>query len=306
MTGLPISFNDLRVIHFLMSGSSAVGGVAAALDVDISRASRQIAQLEELGQVVRLVDPMDARGRIVQITPEGRETMNRWRAAWENDYLEVLAEWDRAEAEHFMRLIERYHVTMLRRNLRISDSGSAGDPADESGVLLQAVREDLPATDDRSWALPLFRYVTWVNAMMAETQPTSLVQRSRSPIGEPLIRVLSLVAARGPLRIQALAERTGVAPSRSSRHVQQLEDLQMVSRALDPHDRRSSLVKVTPRGIRLLRRIRAAAETGTAEALADWDRTDVEMLAAYSTRLLDGMRARSERRRNAEASSDSA
>ncbi|MDG4834300.1 MarR family transcriptional regulator [Solwaraspora sp. WMMD1047] len=72
---------------------------------------------------------------------------------------------------------------------------------------------------------------------------------------------LVTIEAYGPLRLGELAEREGVAPGTLSKGIDWLQTRGLVSRIVDPQDRRSSFVCVTDAGQQLLDQLR---ETRTA------------------------------------------
>lgn len=61
-------------------------------------------------------------------------------------------------------------------------------------------------------------------------------------------RALRIVAAHGPLRPSAMAERLAIAPRSVTEVVDSLVGLGLVARAPDPADRRASLLSLTPLG----------------------------------------------------------
>lgn len=125
-----------------------------------------------------------------------------------------------------------------------------------------------------------------------------LARRARQHHG-PLARTLSLevegaalgglaiLAKEGPMRLGELAARLGLSHSVASRHVAGLEALGFVAREGDPQDRRAQLVAATPEGRRHLETIRARYHAFLVEALASWDPSEIELLAALLRRLHD-------------------
>ena len=67
---------------------------------------------------------------------------------------------------------------------------------------------------------------------------------------------LVTIADSSRVRIGDLVEREAVSAPTATRLVASLEELGLVSRAVDPDDRRSALVSATPRGKALLRKAR--------------------------------------------------
>src|SRR5262245_38357726 len=85
-------------------------------------------------------------------------------------------------------------------------------------------------------------------------------------IGPARASALSVVVFGGPLSLGALAAAEQVTPPTMSRIVAGLEEDGLVRREVDPKDRRSVLLRATPKGVRMMqegrrRRVAALAET---------------------------------------------
>lgn len=79
-------FDDVRTSHgyllqLLLGGSPTIGAMAATLGVTQQAVSKSVGELERLGYVRRMTDPIDARARRVELTPRGRELIDAGRAA---------------------------------------------------------------------------------------------------------------------------------------------------------------------------------------------------------------------------------
>jgi DNA-binding MarR family transcriptional regulator len=103
--------------------------------------------------------------------------------------------------------------------------------------------------------------------------------------------ILGFVRANGPLRATAIGEAFAIDKGSISRHVQQLIDLGLISRAPDPDDGRAILLTVTDRGIEGLDDV-AAKRRETLEAhMTEWETEDLETfvswLARYNAALSD-------------------
>jgi len=107
-----------------------------------------------------------------------------------------------------------------------------------------------------------------------------------SPLGTTpgqvrLLRTLS--RCDGPRRLGELAVALDVAPRSVTSKVDQAEEDGWVRRVDDPHDRRATLVELTPAGRAVLDEIAARRQSGAAERLARLD-------ADERARLLDMLR----------------
>jgi DNA-binding MarR family transcriptional regulator len=73
-----------------------VSDIAAVLDVERSTISRRIAELVELGLVVRDADQTDRRAASLRLTPAGRRAMRRIQSSWFKTLDDVTSEWSEA------------------------------------------------------------------------------------------------------------------------------------------------------------------------------------------------------------------
>ncbi len=80
-----------------------------------------------------------------------------------------------------------------------------------------------------------------------------------------------------------------------SRQVRRLVETGLVEREPDPEDRRVTLLRTTPEGHDIARRITLAWQTAFDESLADWDAAAVEDLAEQLDRLAVSLRSFTER-----------
>ena len=115
-----------------------------------------------------------------------------------------------------------------------------------------------------------------------------LRQEAGTDLSPSLTAALATVEAHGPLTPSELAARERVQRPTVTRVAGRLEELELVSRAADPGDRRSALITITPAGGALLAAARTRKDAFLSErldALAPADRATLERAAA----LLEGM-----------------
>jgi DNA-binding MarR family transcriptional regulator len=105
------------------------------------------------------------------------------------------------------------------------------------------------------------------------------------------LSALTSIEAHGPMTLGALAEHERVAPPSITRVVAKLEELGLVRRAADPHDRRATLVSTTPAGETLLVEVRARKDVWLAARLAELGADQRARLAA-ALDVLDGLTRR--------------
>lgn len=94
------------VLRLIAEGESRATRVAERLGVGVPVLSRQIAELEEKGLVVRRKDPYDGRAQLVALTPSGADRlrhMERVRSAVFQEYLRDWSEDDAVSAAKALR-----------------------------------------------------------------------------------------------------------------------------------------------------------------------------------------------------------
>jgi DNA-binding MarR family transcriptional regulator len=99
-------------------------------------------------------------------------------------------------------------------------------------------------------------------------------------------RALRTLARHGePLRMADLAERMHVVPRTVTTLVDALEEAGLVERRPDPHDRRSTLACLTPRGEERLEQMRRARHEATGELLSTLSDEEREQLGGLLRKL---------------------
>lgn len=98
-------------------------------------------------------------------------------------------------------------------------------------------------------------------------------------LSETNLGTLRLVQRQGPIAVSEVARRLEVDLSNASRQLRALEDQGLVTRTVDPDDRRVARVALTTPGRRVLDRARAIALNDYAVALDDWSARDRAQLA---------------------------
>ena len=90
--------------------------------------------------------------------------------------------------------------------------------------------------------------------------------------------VLGLLVARGPLRAGDLAAAEGINPTMASRVLADLEAGGLVSREDDPADRRATLVRATPAGMRRATQLKGRRDEVLLDRLAALDASHAHAL----------------------------
>jgi DNA-binding MarR family transcriptional regulator len=102
-----------------------IGELAELFDVDLSVVSRQVADLEGRGWVVRTADPHDRRSRCVQITAEGRCTIEELRLRTSHLLAEVLAQWSDEDVATLSGLLARLRTSFEARRIHTAHPHTA-------------------------------------------------------------------------------------------------------------------------------------------------------------------------------------
>ncbi|MDT5098376.1 MAG: hypothetical protein QOC76_2113 [Mycobacterium sp.] len=115
-------------------------------------------------------------------------------------------------------------------------------------------------------------------------------QRARIPLPSAQGRLLSTIEDQGAARISDLATLDHCSQPTMTMQVRRLEDAGLVSRAVDPDDARAVLIRITPEGVDMLRRVRVdrgAAIDPYLERLNDADRQTLDDAVRVMRKLLE-------------------
>jgi len=75
---LGISQGELKILLRLARGARSQGDIAKTLLVSTGTMTNQLDKLQSAGFVVRSPDPTDRRGKLVEMTPLGRDTLDNY------------------------------------------------------------------------------------------------------------------------------------------------------------------------------------------------------------------------------------
>jgi DNA-binding MarR family transcriptional regulator len=115
-------------------------------------------------------------------------------------------------------------------------------------------------------------------------------QRARIPLPSAQGRLLSTIEDQGAARISDLATLDHCSQPTMTMQVRRLEDAGLVSRTVDPDDARAVLIRITPEGVDMLRRVRVdrgAAIDPYLERLNDADRQTLDDAVHVMRKLLE-------------------
>ncbi|SEH74392.1 DNA-binding transcriptional regulator, MarR family [Mycolicibacterium rutilum] len=108
---LPLGYAQARLLSTIEDqGPTRISDLAALDHCSQPTMTTQVRRLEDAGMVSRSVDPEDARAVLIEITPEGVETLRQVRAdrgAAIDPYLERLSSGDRETLADAVRVLRR-------------------------------------------------------------------------------------------------------------------------------------------------------------------------------------------------------
>jgi len=112
-----VGFALQGVLRFIGEGESRATHLASRLGVSPPVLSRHIAELEELGLVVRRPDPADGRAQLVALSEEGLAQLREFEEERSARLRGYLAEWSEEDALEAGRVIEKL-TDSLNRSIR--------------------------------------------------------------------------------------------------------------------------------------------------------------------------------------------
>jgi DNA-binding MarR family transcriptional regulator len=86
------------------------GDLAEFFRVGKATISRQLKVLAELGLIGREPDPIDGRAHLLVLTAEGRQRLNRARAAREQRFRALLETWQQDDVEQLAQMLSRFNA----------------------------------------------------------------------------------------------------------------------------------------------------------------------------------------------------
>lgn len=97
--------------HIYENPGTRGSDLAAHFGVGRATVSRQLARLEQLGLIERVVDPEDTRGQLISLTPEGERRLTQARAARIHALADALKDWSPEEIQALANLLNRYSTS---------------------------------------------------------------------------------------------------------------------------------------------------------------------------------------------------
>ena len=113
--GVTLSRPSVTILAALRSvGRLRMSNLAETTRLEAPLVSREVRDLVEGGYVIRRPDPGDGRVGIVELTPLGRQTSERHRAAVDEIMAETFAAWSEADLTVLAGLLERVAADFAR------------------------------------------------------------------------------------------------------------------------------------------------------------------------------------------------
>jgi DNA-binding MarR family transcriptional regulator len=109
-------------------------------------------------------------------------------------------------------------------------------------------------------------------------------------ISQPGLFLLGRLQEEGELAIGELARLTQMDPAAAGRQIRLLQEDGLVERTKDVEDGRVIMVRVTPKGAKVRRRMGIVGERHMVDVLSDWSVADCRQLATLLPRFVDGLR----------------
>ena len=110
-------------------------------------------------------------------------------------------------------------------------------------------------------------------------------------ISQPGFSLLRRLQEEGDLSIGELARLTQMDPAAAGRQIRLLEEEELVMRAKDSEDGRVIVVRVTPKGAEVRRRLGSVGERHMEDVFADWSPADRQQLAVLLPRFVEGLQS---------------
>ena len=129
------------------------------------------------------------------------------------------------------------------------------------------------------------------------TLTAGLDRARRQRKGASTLSLLQVVAQHDAIRPTEIADQLQVHPSLVTRQIRELEDAGYAQVTEDPADGRSWLIMLTPAGSDEMSRLQQVGLDRFALFTADWEPSEVRMLAALLEKLTESMAAVAQRER---------
>jgi DNA-binding MarR family transcriptional regulator len=93
-------------------GPQRLGRLATAFGLDPSTITRQVKDLERAGLAARSAVPSDRRVSVLDLTPSGRDVLERTRSHRRARLRQALSDWSEADLDEFGRLLKEFNACL--------------------------------------------------------------------------------------------------------------------------------------------------------------------------------------------------
>lgn len=126
--------------------------------------------------------------------------------------------------------------------------------------------------------------VRWANSREVQVET---MRRARCDLPVGSVSMLHRISTCSPVHPSQLAAYYGVDNSTITPRLQRLEREGFLAREPDPRDGRAALMRITPAGQRLRKRLHLARRTVLEELLHDWPTGEQDLVAGAASRLAE-------------------
>nr|WP_037932521.1 MarR family transcriptional regulator [Streptomyces sp. SPB78] len=122
-SGLHLDKPAMGVLFSLRTADRAlrIGEIAERMAVVGPHVTRHVQVLEKRGLVHRVTDPEDRRASLIELTPRGREGIERYGASLFSWFTDVLADWPAQDRSELTRLLTRLANDVTERIARLDE-----------------------------------------------------------------------------------------------------------------------------------------------------------------------------------------
>ena len=125
----PLERSHYLLLLRLSDGPQKIGSLSAALALDGTTVTRQVAAMEARGLVSRRPDPEDRRSALVEQTPEGSALVTEMRDMRRERIGRLVSDWSETEVARFAADLDRFNAALFGRLKQAPDES----PAPEDG-----------------------------------------------------------------------------------------------------------------------------------------------------------------------------
>lgn len=121
---VPLTLSQFHLLKLMfLNGEHQVGEVADFLGVSSPAATKNIDKLEALGLVVRTPSKGDRRATLLSVSSKGHRLVKRYEELTSARLARVLAKFRPEELDELCRLLERFSLSLLEKELAAGGNG---------------------------------------------------------------------------------------------------------------------------------------------------------------------------------------